>query len=450
MKQSHMWLLLVLVGSLCLPKSSFGTEPQAFVDATHTGYHKILLGCPDLIWPGSNWSNLNFLLFSHREKKAWLIGADFDQPKVLLASEFALPAQGLSYSFGEIESKTTVFLATDIYQGMDISASRTFRLGVHELFHRVFQKNWVKPSKSRWPEYPLEWKPRYLRRMLFDSLKAALLSNQSMYPAIFWYQRWRIEFPEELSRATDGYEGSARYIDLQAATLSRLTCAATKDEVKADYLKYFAYLSFDTDMDLDLEGYYLGSLGLFMLDLRDGTKNWTKQLPLGKTPLELLLNGYAHPGIADNDELAREYREKIEARNLEVEKVIGPEIDLFKSKDALRIAIPASWKQPDFYNTEQSYLVRELKNLEFSPLAASHSFSSQTGSITLSKGKALFIGESPALSPCPDHSLDFFLLAKAAVKSEGAIYSCDPSSGVSCNFIGSPRLRDGVTWICPR
>ena len=57
--------------------------------------------------------------------------------------------------------------------------------------------------------------------MMFDRLKEFLLTNNqsSLSKAKFWFEKWKSEFPKEAQSTTDGYEGTARYVEMIASKI---------------------------------------------------------------------------------------------------------------------------------------------------------------------------------------------------------------------------------------
>ncbi len=94
-------------------------------------------------------------------------------------------------------------------------------------FHNQAQKSWTRDGVgSRGTLYPVDWKPRLYRRMIFDNLKnyLSLQNTTSSQKARYWFEKWTREYPEEVKASTDGYEGTARYAESLAKIIVRTGC----------------------------------------------------------------------------------------------------------------------------------------------------------------------------------------------------------------------------------
>jgi hypothetical protein len=80
--------------------------------------------------------------------------------------------------------------------------------------------------------YPFEWEPRLYRRMMFDNLKRFLEHEHplDLGRASYWYDLWAQDAFER--RDTDGYEGTAKYVDRLAEVVWELGCSATDDQLR--------------------------------------------------------------------------------------------------------------------------------------------------------------------------------------------------------------------------
>ncbi|MCJ8502206.1 hypothetical protein [Desulfatitalea alkaliphila] len=86
--------------------------------------------------------------------------------------------------------------------------------------------------------YPYEWEPRLYRRMIFDNLQYYLsYGNQAdLRRARYWCDRWSENDFEVLS-TTDGYVGTAYYVEVLAEAVVALGCWASENSLKAYVLE---------------------------------------------------------------------------------------------------------------------------------------------------------------------------------------------------------------------
>ncbi|MCB9026764.1 MAG: hypothetical protein H6625_10635 [Bdellovibrionaceae bacterium] len=220
-------------------------------------------------------------------------------------------------------------------------------LALHEGFHQMYQ------SRQRFvadkgfqsgSHYPPKVEPRYYRRMMYDYLKSALKGSVDRFTALskakYWYNKWRTEFPGELSQNVDRHEGTAMYYDVLAVAIGHKGCSASKSQIisfiNKNYDKFF-----QTPNDFRDEGYNIGALSSLQLWI-DGD-NWVNTVAQGKSPLEILFSKYAAISDSDNSMIRQEVSAKEAKEALENEKNLHGDVDNFKSQDYVRIAIPNSW-----------------------------------------------------------------------------------------------------------
>ncbi len=220
-------------------------------------------------------------------------------------------------------------------------------LALHEGFHQMYQ------SRSKFvadkgfqsgSHYPPKVEPRYYRRMIYDYLKAALQGSIDQTTALgkakYWYNKWKTEFPSELSQTVDRHEGTAMYYDVLAVAVGHKGCDASKSEIisfiNENYDKFF-----QTPNDFRDEGYNIGALSSLQLWVSGG--NWADQVAQGKSPLALLFSKYSSVADSDNPTVREEVSKKEAKEALENKKNLHGDVDNFRSKDYVRVAIPNNW-----------------------------------------------------------------------------------------------------------
>lgn len=340
--------------------------------------------CPEKIWPNYNWQNLNVLFVYPDQINSWLWEASSQQFKSIPTSTLSGSATGGHYDFLEIEGKKTLALNMKFDRpGADI-----FRLGVHEFFHFHGQAQWKRHASGRGTDYPIQWQPRLYRRMIFDHLKNYNLNldSQSLAKARYWYGRWSQEFPNELRVATDGYEGSAEFVELMAVAIDEKGCSATQNEIQnkmnALVQQNLGQSVSGELLDLAKEGYEVGALTFFAL-AQSETKpeNWAQRVAKGDSPLSILFESVNPQLDTAPQNLVALFQKTAIQTNQSIGAIVDSDIAAWSDRSFVRVDVPFEWLQSNLY---PKYFLRSIElNLFLMPMARAHLYQSPRKGIQL-------------------------------------------------------------------
>ncbi len=264
-------------------------------------------------WPGMDYAKHDLVLLSTtsdlKVQQAWLINTT--SARELSKDEYASITVPPTFDKLDFQGRAAAVLSmqtllstlkeglVDKPAGPERDAENLFRVGTHELVHFYHQDSAVASAgASRDTAYPVDSKPRLLRRMLLHRLhqaskdkdgRAALLGK-----AAYWEQQWRSQYPQEAEgiRVYDIREGTADYfenylanIDPKAADQTDSLSAGLKDS------KYYSAA--------DSESYALGFVTGLLLDQQK--PGWQESFyASGKTLVQVLLDGVAP--VKDSEE----------------------------------------------------------------------------------------------------------------------------------------------------
>ncbi|HAG91443.1 MAG TPA: hypothetical protein DCL41_06210 [Bdellovibrionales bacterium] len=354
---------------------------------------------------------------------------------------------GSYYSFFELNGSRAMSL------GMEFLSQEAFEFGTHEFFHHEGQRNWIREgSSSRGTIYPASKIPRLYRRMMFDRLKEFLLTNNqsSLSKAKFWFEKWKSEFPKEAQSTTDGYEGTARYVEMIASKIAALGCSASDEELKADLIvainEKMGLIFEGNFFQLDSEGYDLG--GLASIILRFGSKplaEWNQRVAKGETPLDILLDGVQSSDDSLSHEMVRKFTDSEKRINLEMGKLLDPAISHWKNKDFVRVPSPHQWRKSNL--SPKYFAVSEDIGLNLFPLAQDLHLVSplKEGSDFTLKSNTVILQKYP--NPC-ESEYAFALLSKSAFSGAKDLHEIQADLFTG-KLVGEFKVdEEGFTYFC--
>lgn len=357
--------------------------------------------CPEKIWSDYNWKSFKFVAVYPSKSDSWVWDVAGDTIASVPNSQLPPSALGSSYEFFELAGKSSASL------NMEEPGSEQLELITHEFFHYQGQKNWKREGAgSRGTAYPLEWKPRFYRRMINDRLKDVLQSGKlsDLQAASFWFQKWAKEYPNEVLSTTDGYEGTANYVELMSTAIAELGCSASDSDLRAKAIKIVnsshSYILDPAQLSLDGEGYSIGSLAALLL--RFNLKNlsaWNQSVKEGKTPLEILLKSVEPSTQVADKSIARSYYSSAKTKNVEYSKVLDIPIQNWSDKAFVRVAVPYSWMLSNLM--PKFFAVPTALKMDVYPLAVDHQYKSKSGSgeMTIKENSVLFEDMSGMCGP---------------------------------------------------
>jgi len=336
--------------------------------------------------------------------------------------------------------------------GIEQPAPFAVHIAVHEGFHFLGGQDDFTPSGlfQRDSEYPEPWRPRFLRRMIIDSLRAALLDGDpdAIGRARAWADGLADEYPTERPSlvAVDVYEGTAQFIETVDVLISRLGCAATDDDLIAEALR-FTGLFTDGNYSRSSESYALGALSGMLLRQKGGRSFE----PLAKIdPLfDILVFDVAPVAIDENTpdaELRRmEAEEKVELRNQDAAVQLEPALATWSSTASVRVAVPMSHSLGSFGYTRGYFVgtssVADHVLLDFSMTIAAPD--------EMGRGDIVdVVAFQPGPNPCDDNVVAF-PVPMADIPSDPRVSLV--YGGITLVDYAVERIdADGRQWLCLR
>ena len=320
-------------------------------------------------------------------------------------------------------------------------------LAFHEGFHHIFQSRengWARDkSFQRGDRYPDNWRPRYYRRMLYESLKKAFLGNNSnsLGQATFWYNKWKKEFPGEVPQSVDRQEGVATYYDVMSVVNSILGCRATRIEMFAFIRKNFN-MFIETPSDFNSEGYNIGGLsGILMWNPEQ--LDWQDRVVAGESPVEILLSSSQEIHDQDNISIRNEIQGTVEKKNSKTKEQLDGVLDNFHSKEFVRIVIPGHFDNKSM-PVANMVIPMSLPGTQIYVVGKGYLSETQTGDFLRAEGLlSLIEGLS---NPCGKNGKSF-VVPRSIVQSKGGHFE-GQSSSISFKVKGNIVESEGKTWLC--
>ena len=444
-----------LLGLFCFFSFGFfsSAEPESppqLVREVAEGFHEAMVVCPDRIWPNYSWSDYKILFVQNEQQSSWLWDASSNQFKAYDNSQLAESTLNAGFKFFEIEGKPTTSLALN-----GESRDSLFELGAHEFFHFKGQEGWdLRQKEGRGTLYPVEATPRLYRRALFDSLLSYFASNSEtdLGQASYWYNKWKTEFPGEVVRSTDDYEGTAEYVGDMALILSQLGCESSETELRRSVLAHvsggaFGLFVSGRRFQLDNEGYDIGALASFVLRFQENLKmSWTEEIKSGVSPVEILLRDVTQVPAEISPEITELFENTENRVNSQIGVLADQAIQWLPDSSFIRIPFHYEFLQGNFYPS--FFGVDRKSGLDFMAMARDHRFISENlaGSNFLVKtGAVVFSTYSAA---CPNQFAYIVVNQNAFDKAEGTFLL--ESEVVSGKLVGKivESSDDGFRYFC--
>jgi hypothetical protein len=356
-----------------------------------------MLECPEKIWPGYSWKEMNVLmLLKNGPSLVWKGETGAIEP--IRAEEIPATAYDGLYSFFPWKNENAVSVSLQS-PGADGYADEENLLGliVHEGFHYLGQRDWTLRHAARGTNFPMQAAPRIYRRLLNDRLADYVVSEgknpEALGKAAFWFQKWSKEFPDEVQAAADGYEGTARYVQALAPAVAQLGCAVSDEallsHIKQQLLTQGAFSLGPYILELDSESYSIGALSALTLRLIEKNQQWFEAMKTGTTPTEFLLKDV--PPIEDTpgEALPKDYESETAKYNQVVAEWLGDDLTKLFLPETVRIYIPASATHGS-YTPRGFFLPKGQPGTTVIPLADEYPLSSDGWALTAKTGANLF------------------------------------------------------------
>jgi hypothetical protein len=440
-------LFAYLVFTLFLFSSGLAKAgPVSAAEYGQRAYRDVLLRCPERIWPGIDWREIQFLFSDPNTRRGWLVSAGSQKPEVILKDQTIEDIFEDGFTSGFLDFRGLRTLAVNTAK---LSDERAFRLAVRTAFRELGQAEWDIPEiDDRGALYPLLAEPRLLRRMAFESLKQAynaLAQKRDPKPflaaAAFWQQRWQKKFPEEQAMLTDAVEGTALYTEQMAALLVRTGCGAEGATFQAAFQKFvLPELALAPGAQTVKEGAVIGSLSSFLLTALQ--PNWRARMNGRALPPSLLLQGVAPVWHAENPELRDAYRMVIDIQQHYASRRLTPVLDREKDPYFVRVSIPALWQRGGI-SLEPSYVLRDRRDTALLIFEKMHDFVSEKGSVHVPSHSLVFQTQRNACGGVFHILVPSFNVTRTNRRFSGA------HAWYRFSFEGTRKVVNGFVWICP-
>lgn len=445
-------------------------EPIDYRKANQTVAEMILNtvgGCGERIWPGYDLKNLNIVFYDSTSPE--LMALSMKENKIFSIKSSELPdrvSQGM-YSFFSIGEQSWMSINnventdSDLPRTFEEIVNDTYRLAIHEGFHEAMQnqKDWKYGSGSRGTFVPIRWEPRYYRHMIYENLSSAYLNKAdtllSLQRAKYWFEKWKTEFPEEVESTTDGYEGSAQYVDMVAMGLVTISCKASESELHNYMINKMPeiFMGIDSAMQgfyfmLDSEGYVLGSMAALLLRKLNADPAWHNELAEATSPVEILLSNIEEK-FEDVNEVTKikfvetHYKEqkKVDEQLSETYKAISEDKKIF-------ISIPNQWRTKKGSVRYRGFFDDIQKQINFSVLGQDMVFLSvdQMSRLETLKGVIALRLET---NPCKNQGPWNYVFGQQEVQLEGINKISINSSKAKGALIGKVvQDEKRQSWFC--
>lgn len=307
-----------------------------------------MLKCPEKIWPNYSWKDKG-ALFSEEGGHAFYWDGATGEMTEILEREVPDSAKGGLYHEITYNGKQVVSFYLSKEEAKYIRESTIMPLVVHEGFHFWGQSTWTSHSGgSRGTDYPASPQPRLYRQMLMKNLIAYADSSGKdetfLQKAAYWNELWKKEFPKEHQSTTDGYEGTARYVDAMASLIAETSCSSTDDQLIQASHEQFKRLKehMEYEDSADGEGYPVGGASSLILRLFKKDTTWFQQVAVGKTPTDILLKDITPLAEVAPDELTQKFEKTVQEFNQQASKWLEADLAKISKKDYIRVSLPSS------------------------------------------------------------------------------------------------------------
>ena len=447
MKPMFFLLSLTLLGSVTL------AEVPARVQNISKAFSDVLLGCPTRIWPNLNWSKHQILLVDSEAKKAWLWKGDGQVSEQDFESLDA-PVKIAHYYFSQREQTKilSINLNSNPLEGESPLSDSAVEVAFHEGFH-IFEQaspwpSFVKTNGERNEHYPVNYEPRYLKRMVLRSLLEALKSDyahDAIENASYWQSLLKSRYAGELesAREADIAEGTAYYAQLVATALSLLGCQATEEELLS-FLESKAEQIFNLEKPFfkAFESYDIGAVASLILRKLEFSE-WQEKVINGKTPLEILLDGRRQRVQAENEEVRTKAQAQIGAINERLEIAIDPMLKEYRSKRFVRVSFPTLWGSGQIRHGGEYSAYGELPTI----IEANGSFASPNDKTKVKLTEATLL--EGISNPCGQELRTTILISKADIVSAKDKTTIETKSlQMSALKTRSTKDQEGFSWLC--
>ena len=409
----------------------------------------VIRGCPERLWPGLSWDSLVVVgIDEKRSLQRGLVMSSGERFEIPI-KDLPNPASAKSaYGFATKDGQTWMTLNRS-YTKVEPLPHALFDLGSHEAFHMIGQRGWHYPSGRRGTKIPVRWEPRYYRYEMQKNLREAFLSPERaaelLGKARYWNERWKQEFPDEVAHNTDGYEGTARYVEYLASGIARSGCQMPEAELRKfvsarlqkEELPDFYFSSSDS------EGYFAGSVASYILRWDQRSPGWEKELVEGTTPVDILLAKYEPMEDAGSESVRHSFRNYAMMRQDNIDEKIGATRALVEQKDSVWISLSMQEGAGGGSVTSRGHYVDDSVGLTYQVMV-----SQLTWQNTLRSADGLIAIWLTGDRPCGPEVHQAVVVAASEVKETNGHFEVNGAK-IKGTVRGEKKLAGGRTWICP-
>lgn len=439
-----------LIALLLSGAPAHGADFRSVNHKAALGLANVMGNCAGRVWPGYDWRELTVVLGDAGQPTHFLVNGG--KVEEIAASKLPAHLFGSPYEFFVHEGRRGLAVSASAWSqtiGLEEEGRLVpdvIGLAAHEGFHNHGQSTWASRRGSRGTEIPVRWEPRFYRQMAYLNLRAALLKArpEALPRAAYWHSRWASGFAREVLASTDGYEGTANFVEHVTVALSSLGCQASEAELSQE-LRRRAKAELPESMSdgrpsLDGEGYKMGVHAALLLR-EMGNQAWYQEMKAGRTPVDVLLGGMVPSAEAAPPELEDAAKKAVALEQASVDLKLGEAIRTIDSGEAIFLSVPTAWYQGSY--SSGGFFVDVGRALNFNPLARGIRFNASPGfGLEAQSGAVMVHNESP---PCSGWN---FVAAKKWL-------SPDRKELRPAGLFLSGRLRgtvkrgpDGREWFC--
>ena len=230
--------------------------------------------------------------------------------------------------------------------------------------------------------------------------------------------------------------------------VSDLGCGAGENALKSRVIELLQkdkspYATAKKMLELDTEGYYVGSLAAFILRYIDKGADWRTQIETGVSPVDLALKGRAPLDEPSDEKLKSAYDDAAASANQKIGAILDPELALYKDPSSVHVVMGRSILIST-YSPSGFYLPSALPGMSVAPLAFPLKTDDVPATLNLAPEKAIFF-ELRSDAPC--RGMSFVIPAPSAKFADHSIsFSADKASGAFRGTLAHDAAEK--TWFC--
>lgn len=252
--------------------------------------------------------------------------------------------------------------------------------------------------------------------------------------------------PAESESTTDGYEGTARYVEAIASLFNSRSCGATEQELKKLAVQTDIFLGKDLVgfHSADSEGYHIGGLASLILRFQFPSLKWQERVAQGETPVEILLKNIRPIENRVDPLVEKNIRKAIKDRDIVIDSYLASTRDQMRKENSIYVNLPSSSLKGSF--SPKGFFNSRDTGMSYTPMAAELTFKLSDGYQLKSEEGAVFM-QFPNNTPCGDGWS--FVIADSAIRASQTSEFEIRSSHFNGQLRGVlTRSEEGHRWLC--